>query len=222
MRIKICGITTREDAHLALHHGADALGFLVGLEYPSDDECSRETAAAIIATLPPMVSTVLVTHLIDPDAVIDAARVLRCSTVQLHGEFPPPEIPALRRALPHLKITRVVHVEDQSSVRAAAEIARWADALHLDTRTSTRLGGTGLVHDWEISGRIARDVAVPVILAGGLTPANVRQAIEIVRPYAVDVNTGVDLDNSPRKSPDRLRAFVESVRRARLEPTPIG
>lgn len=217
MRLKICGITTSDDAFLAIANGADALGFLIGLMYPSDDETTCEAAAEIVAALPPFVSTVLVTHQIDPEWVVNTSRALHCTTVQLHGEFPLQRIPDLRAALPYLKITRVAHVEGEGSVAQAVAIAEWADAVHLDTKTATRLGGTGRVHDWQVSARIVRSVRVPVILAGGLTPGNVRQAIETVRPYGVDVNSGVDLDASPRKSADKLRAFAESVRRARTE-----
>src|SRR5688572_27240231 len=165
MRFKICGITTSEDALLAVQHGADALGFLVGLDYPSDDEVTPDRAARIVADVPPFVSTVLVTHQIDPEWVVRTALVLRCTTLQLHGDFPLERIPDLRAAVPHLRITRVAHVEDAGSVALAAAIAEWADAVHLDTRTKTRVGGTGLVHDWQVSARIVREVRKPVILA---------------------------------------------------------
>ena len=222
MRFKICGIVSKQDALLAVAHGADALGFLDGLDYPSNDEVTRETAAAIIAAVPPFVSTVLVTHRIELPWIVEAARTIRCSTIQLHGNFPLPAIAALREQLPQVKISRVAHVVDDSSVALAAQVAAAADAVHLDTRTATRLGGTGLVHDWQISARIAREVAAPVILAGGLTAANVGQAIETVRPYAVDVNSGVDAGEGPEKSPDRLSAFADAVRRAQDQPAPAG
>lgn len=222
MRFKICGIVSKEDALLAVAHGADALGFLVGLDYPSDDETTETDAAAIIAAVPPFVSTVLVTHRLEPGWIIAAARSMHCTSLQLHGDFPLEQIPALRSALPHVKISRVAHVEHEGSLVLAATIGGWADAVHLDTRTATRLGGTGLVHDWTLSARIVGQAKVPAILAGGLTPQNVGQAIEIVRPYAVDVNSGVDLEGSPRKSPDKLRAFGDAVRRAYSELSPIG
>ncbi len=222
MRFKICGIVSRQDALLAVAHGADALGFLVGLDYPSNDEVTSATAADIIAAVPPFVSTVMVTHRVELPWIVETARAIRCSTIQLHGSFSLAAIPALREQLPHVKISRVAHVVDDGSVALAAQVAAAADAVHLDTRTATRLGGTGLVHDWRISARIAREVPAPVILAGGLTPANVGQAIDVVRPYAVDVNSGVDAGDGPDKSPDRLRAFSDAVRRAQDELSPAG
>jgi len=222
VRFKICGIVSKEDALLAVASGADALGFLVGLDYPSDDEIAEEAAAEIIAVVPPFVSTVLVTHRVDTAWIVAAARTLGCSTIQLHGSFPIERIPDVRAALPYVKISRVAHVEDEGSLSVAASIGDWADAVHLDTRTATRLGGTGLVHDWRLSARIVRQSKVPVILAGGLTPQNVKQAIEVVRPYAVDVNSGVDLDGGPGKSAEKLRAFADAVRRAQSELSPIG
>lgn len=222
MRFKVCGIVSKEDALLAVASGADALGFLVGLDYPSDDETTTAAAADIIAAVPPFVSTVLVTHRIATEWIVGAARAMRCTTLQLHGDFPPEQIPDLRAALPNVKIARVAHVESEGSLLLAETVAHWADAIHLDTRTATRLGGTGLVHDWTLSARIVRQTPTPTILAGGLTPLNVGPAIDVVRPWAVDVNSGVDHDGSPRKSPDKLRAFGEAVRRASVSAAPAA
>ena len=222
VRFKICGIVSKQDALLGVSHGADALGFLVGLDYQSNDEVTRETAADIIAVVPPFVSTVLVTHRVDMPWIVETACIVRCSTIQLHGQFPLEQIPLLRAQLPHVKISRVAHVESERAIQLATHVAEWADAVHLDTRTATRLGGTGLIHDWRISARIVQQVNAPVILAGGLTPVNVGRAIEVVRPYAVDVNSGVDAGDGPAKSPEKLRAFSEAVRRAQNELSPIG
>jgi phosphoribosylanthranilate isomerase len=114
--------------------------------------------------------------------------------------------------LPAVKIVTTVHVIDASSVAAAIEAAVHADAVLLDTRTSTRIGGTGVTHDWSISRRI-RDAIWPrpTILAGGLTPDNVAAAIARVAPYAVDVNSGVSLRRGV-KSPERMARFIAAVR----------
>lgn len=207
MRAKICGITSMEEARLAIEAGADALGFLVGLDYPSDDRLSAEEAREIVAGLPPFVSTVLVTHRTEPDWVEAACWKIRCSTVQLHGDYPLEEIPELRQRLPHLKILKAVHVEDEGAVARAREVERWVDAVLLDTKTATRIGGTGQTHDWGISARVVAALHRPVILSGGLNPENVVRAIEIVRPYAVDVNSGVENPDGS-KSPEKVRAFI--------------
>jgi phosphoribosylanthranilate isomerase len=111
-----------------------------------------------------------------------------------------------------MAIIKAVHVEGEDSIEVARQAAPYADAILLDTRTEARLGGTGLTHDWAISRRIRDAVAAtPVILAGGLTPGNVTGAIRQVRPYAVDVNSGVSLQRG-RKSPALVEAFVRAAR----------
>ena len=214
MRVKICGITDMADALMAVSFGAHALGFLIGLDYSTDDEIAPSVARDIIAEIPPFVSTVLVTHRTDPGWVVKTAREIGCSTVQLHGDMPLEAIPSIREELPHLRVTRVVHVTGETSVERAATVAKWADAIHLDTLTPTRVGGTGLTHDWSISARIVKEVGKPVILSGGLTPDNVRQAIATVRPFAVDVNTGVDAKSGVgsldgKKSAEKVRCFLD-------------
>jgi phosphoribosylanthranilate isomerase len=210
-RVKICGIRNLAEALEAVSAGADALGFLVGLAYASDDAVDATTARQIIDKVPPYVSTVLVTHEADPARIVRMCQTAGCTTVQLHGELPPRRIPDLRAALPGVRITAVVHVVDETALTAAAATAEFADAVHLDTRTAERLGGTGITHDWTISARIVRKVAKPVILAGGLTPDNVREAIDTVRPFAVDVNSGVE-DHDGAKSSVLLRAFVRRAK----------
>jgi phosphoribosylanthranilate isomerase len=211
-RVKICGNTSREEVGFAIARGVDALGFLVGLLYPSDDELSPTRAAEMIGSLPPFVTGVLVTHWSNLDEVRDLCRTVHPAAVQLHGDFGLEEIPSLRAAFPYLRIIKVIHVEDGAAVEAARRAAHFADAVLLDTRTETRLGGTGVVHDWSISRRI-RDALgdTPVILAGGLTPENVATAIASVRPYGVDVNSGVSL---ARGKKDR-RAVEEFIRIAK-------
>ncbi len=214
LRVKICGIASPEDARLAVEAGADALGFLVGLRYETADRLTPEKAQAIIAVLPPFVSSVLVTHLEDPAEVLAICRAANPQVLQLHGGYPLEEIGALRRELPHLKIVKAVHVSGEEAVEAARRAADYADAVLLDSRTASRLGGTGLTHDWSISRRIVEVVGeFPVILAGGLTPENVAAAVAQVQPFGVDVNTGVT-SVPGRKSPGRLSQFIDQARQA--------
>jgi phosphoribosylanthranilate isomerase len=207
MRVKICGIRNAEEARLALDCGADVLGFLCGLNYPTDDELDPPSAQRIIANLPPFVSTVLVTHQTHLDWVVQAYRQIGCNTIQLHGNFSIEGIPLLRRRVPGAKIIKAVSVVDESAIAVAKAAARHADAVLLDSRTAARIGGTGQTHDWNISARIVTALGKPVILAGGLTPENIRKAIETVRPFAVDVNSGVESTDGS-KSPERMRNFV--------------
>lgn len=212
VRVKVCGITTAEDAWTAIDLGVDALGFLVGLLHESEDELSAHDAGKIVEGLPPFIGTTLVTHRADPADVRDLVGHVRPQVVQLHGAYPLERISALREAFPAVKIIKAVHVDGEASIAAALEAARHADAVLLDSRTPTRIGGTGLTHDWSISRRIREALATtPVILAGGLTPDNVADAIERVQPYAVDVNSGVSLRRG-KKSPPLIEAFMRAAR----------
>jgi phosphoribosylanthranilate isomerase len=217
--VKICGTTSEADAELALSAGAGGLGFLIGLEYPSDDEIEPGAARAIIEKLPPFVASVLVTHRDDPAWIARTAREIGCNTIQLHGRLAAERLPTLRELVPWAKLVKTIHVDGPAALAEAEATAEFADALLLDTRTETRLGGTGLTHDWTVSAAIVRRVRKPVVLAGGLTPENVRDAIATVRPWAVDVNSGVE-DARGRKDPARVQSFVERARAAALSTHP--
>ena len=210
MRIKICGITTREDAELCVAAGADALGFLCGV--PSTVRCYLEPAkaSAIVAAMPPYVSTVIVTTLSDPAAVEQLAKQVPASTLQLHGPISPDGVAALRRVCPRLRLIKTVPVESADSVREARRWEPHVDALLLDTKGEGDIGGTGRVHNWDFSRRIRQTVSIPVILAGGLTPENVAAAAAAVQPFAVDVNSGVS--EGTRKEAERVRAFIAAAR----------
>jgi phosphoribosylanthranilate isomerase len=213
MRVKICGIRNLDEARMAVYGGADALGFLVGLNYRTDDELDAEAARRIIAEIPPFISSVLVTHKVDLDWVAQACLQTGSSIVQLHGDFALNQIPDLRRMLPNVRIIKAVNVVDISAVPRAKAASELADAVLLDSRTATRIGGTGKTHDWSISAGIVKMLDKPVILAGGLKPENVVQAVEQVRPFAVDVNTGVEFPDGA-KSPQRIADFVRLAKQA--------
>ncbi len=213
LKVKICGNTSLDEASMAISSGTDALGFLVGLRYATDDEIDATRAAEIIAAAPPLIATVLVTHRSDAQWVIETARVMGANTIQLHGDFSTRDVPRLRKELPGIKLIKAVHVHGPESIGEATETAKSYDAILIDTETATRIGGTGQTHDWSISARIVEGTSRPVVLAGGLTPENVRNAILTVRPYAVDVNSGVEHPDG-KKSPERVRAFISRAHHA--------
>lgn len=218
MRTKICGIDTRENAIAALEAGADALGFLVGITHLAEDKITTEAAKAIIESLPPFVSTVAVTHLRDTGKIVDMCRYLGVTTLQIHDFLPPEEVAECRRRLGGVKIIKAVHVidsEPEKTIAFAQSYVGVCDAILLDSRTADRLGGTGRTHDWDISREIVRSTSVPVILAGGLTADNVYAAVRKVRPFGVDVNSGVETDT--RKDPQKMKAFIEAAKRAEAE-----
>jgi phosphoribosylanthranilate isomerase len=211
MRVKICGVRRAEDALAALRAGADAVGCLVGLDYATADRVDPETARTIFAALPPFVARVLVTHRTVLADVTALMRESGATVVQLHGDFPLVAISALREAVPYASIVKSVHVTGEESIAAALTAARVADAVLLDTRTAERIGGTGATHDWSISAKIVAASPRPVILAGGLTPENVAQAVAVVRPFAVDVNSGTRGADG-FKDHAKISAFVANAR----------
>ena len=215
MRAKICGINTWENAEIALSCGADALGFLVGITHLAEDKIEVEDAKKIIDRLPPFVSTVAVTHLTDPKKSVEMCRYLGVTTLQIHDYIKPEEVAFCARELPGTKIIKAVHVIDNDkagTIEMAHSFEKVADALLLDSRMAERLGGTGRTHDWNISREIVEEMSLPVMLAGGLTDQNVYEAVRRVRPYAVDVNSGVEVNGD--KDPDKVRGFIENAKRA--------
>ena len=214
-RVKICGITSRSDLDASVSAGADAVGFLVGLAYPSEDELEPDRAAELIRELPPFVASVLVTHKVNVDEILALCSRVQATHLQLHGASALADIQIVRRAFPHLKITKAVHVVDYTAVDKAKATAGHVDGILLDTLTATRLGGTGITHDWAISRQITEAVfPTPVILAGGLSPTNVQEAILRVQPYGVDVNTGVSIKRGV-KSRDLVAQFVTTAKSVR-------
>ena len=211
MRVKICGIRRVEDALAAVEAGADAVGCLVGLDYAAPDSIDPATARGIFAALPPFVARVLVTHRTGLAEVTALVRESGATVVQLHGEFPTVAIPALHEALPYTAIVKSVHVKGDDTIAAALAAARAADAILLDTIARGRIGGTGTTHDWSISARITAASPKPVILAGGLNPENVAEAIAKVRPFAVDVNSGTRGADG-WKDHAKIRAFIAAAR----------
>ena len=209
--LKICGLRTEYEARAALAAGATALGMLVGLTHRAEDEATEAEARQLVSALGSGARLVLVTHLIDPGAIADLARRIGVSTIQVHGDVSPDGLRALRGLAPDACLIKAIHVTGPDAMARAEAFAPLADALLLDSRTADRLGGTGQTHDWSISRRIVDAVApVPVVLAGGLTPNNVANAIAQVRPAGVFVNSGVE-DPSGAKESVRMRAFITAA-----------
>jgi phosphoribosylanthranilate isomerase len=203
IRVKICGITSRDDARAAVEAGADALGFVFVEGTPRWIE--PEAAAAITAELPPFITAVGVFADRTTSEIERIAAVSGISVAQLHGDEPPEACVQLR--IPFVKAIRIAREGDLAHLAAYKE----ARAFVLDAYDPARLGGTGRTFPWAIAREAARQHRI--VLAGGLTPDNVAEAIAQVRPYAVDVSSGVE--TSPgRKDHRKLRAFIERARLA--------
>ena len=199
----------------AVDAGCDALGFIMGVTHRSSDVVTPAEAAKLIRRLPPFIEPVAVTHLQETEDLIRLVKDSRCTTLQIQDTIEPSEIDVIRDALPYAKIVKAVHVTGESAIAMGKRYEPYADALILDTRTGDQIGGTGIPHDWNISATIVATSAIPVILAGGLTPENVREAIRKVRPYGVDVHTGVKKDGV--RNPDRTLAFAREARNALMK-----
>lgn len=214
VRVKICGITSAEELRMAERAGAHAVGFLVGRLHASRDFLEPDVARALAHTVPPFVVPILVTHIEDQDEIVTLAEHVPTAVVQLHSDLPARALAELRARLAPRKIIGKVSVEDETALARAREIETFVDAIVLDSRdrASGRVGGTGTTHDWSISAHIVEGAKVPIILAGGLTPENVAAAVRTVRPWAVDVNSGVETREGG-KDPLRIEEFVAAARR---------
>lgn len=214
-RIKICCISSLEEAALAIAAGADALG-LVGAMPSGPGVIGDDLISAIVDRVPPPVASFLLTSETDAGAIVRHARRCRTDTLQLVDRVGPDAYPIIRAALPSRRLVQVIHVEGEETVGQAIEAAQHADAILLDSGRPAaavrELGGTGRTHDWAISRAIVEACPRPAFLAGGLTPANVGDAIRQVRPFGVDLCSGVRTDN--RLDAEKLRAFVHEVAKA--------
>lgn len=215
IRIKICCIASVEEARLAIAEGANAIG-LVSAMPSGAGVIPEERIPSIAAVVPPGVSSFLLTSRVTADTIIPQQKRCGVNTLQLVDRVAADELRELRAALPGVSLVQVIHVRGDAARREAKDVAPLVDALLLDSGNPDlpvkELGGTGRVHDWSISERIVREVAVPVFLAGGLREDNVRAAIDAVHPWGVDVCSG--LRPAGALDPARLRGFVARVREA--------
>lgn len=211
-RVKICCIGGVEEAKLAIDYGVAALGLVS--EMPSGPGVLAEGMIARVASsVPPAVSAVLLTSKVDTLGIIAQQRRLGVNTVQLCDRLQFGTYDDLRQALPGIAIIQVIHVIGPEAIDEALSIAPHVHGLLLDSGNPSvdikELGGTGRVHDWEISRRIRELVDVPVFLAGGLTPDNVVAAIRQVEPFGVDVCSGVRTNG--KLDERKLAQFFEQV-----------
>ena len=219
MVVKICGIKREQDALLAAQYGADAVGLLVGQIQRSPDFISPALAARICRALPSSVKAVLVTHLEGVDEIEGLLRETGITTVQLHSEITPDDIRELRRRLSNLSVFKSVHVTSAASIDYPEPFRQLVDGFVLDSINAAtgHVGGTGMAHDWSISRDIvARYSGTAFFLAGGLHPQNVRAAIELVKPFGVDVNSGTKGADG-FKDPCKLQTFIDEAKRADLK-----
>jgi phosphoribosylanthranilate isomerase len=203
VEVKICGITECEDALTAVGLGAGALGFVFA---PSPRRILPEKARCIISAIPPFVKTVGVFVNEEAATIRELINYCGLDLVQLHGDEPPD----FCRALMPCTI-KAVRIKDDSGPPMCAAYQTNVRALLLDTYVKDKAGGTGKTFDWQLAIKI-KEAGIPVILSGGLGPANIEEAVRVVRPYAVDVNSGVE-ERPGKKSYRMMKELMEKVGR---------
>ena len=198
-RVKICCISSVAEAEAAVAAGADAIG-LVSAMPSGPGVIGEDLIGEIAAAAPPALGTFLLTSKTEPAAIVAQQRRCGVNTIQLCDALDAGAYPALREALPGIALVQAIHVRDESAVAGAVGVAPMVDGLLLDSGNPSaqvkELGGTGRVHDWALSRRIVAEAPCPVFLAGGLNAGNVSEAIRAVRPYGVDLCTGVRTDGA--------------------------
>lgn len=201
VKVKFCGITEGEDALGAVNLGADALGFIFA---PSPRQILPEKARRIINALPPLVKTVGV--FVNEKVAVIRELINYCGLdlVQLHGDESPE---FCRKLLPYT--IKAFRIKDDSSLQTIGDYHASVRALLLDTYCKDKAGGTGKIFDWRLAVKI-KETGIPVILSGGLGPSNIAAAIRIVRPYAVDVNSGVE-ERPGKKSYRMMKELMETI-----------
>lgn len=213
IRIKVCCISSPEEARLAIRLGADALG-LVGRMPSGPGVVADELAAEVVRNTPPPIATFMLTSETTADDILAHQRRVGANTVQLVDAVAPQTYARLHEALPAVKLVQVIHVLDERNIaEALLAVQNGADALLLDSGNPNlavkELGGTGRVHNWLVSREIVSQSSVPVFLAGGLNPGNAREAVETVKPFGLDICSGVRTNG--HLDEQKLNAFMQAV-----------
>ncbi len=212
-RIKICCISSHEEARLATDYGANALG-LVGPMPSGPGPIALPLIREIASAISPGVSSFLLTAETTYDWILDVYHQTYPHVLQLVDEVENMDVyTRLKETIPQVKLVQVIHVIGEESLDEALRIAPFVDGLLLDSGNPKlrikELGGTGRVHDWRVSQKIVEQSGVPVFLAGGLSPENVREAIDHVNPYGVDICSG--LRTNGKLDVRKVEAFVKAV-----------
>jgi phosphoribosylanthranilate isomerase len=210
VRVKICGIKSADDAHAVADAGADFLGFHVGL-IGARSPLEAVDAGKVMREMPDG-SPVAVTSVSEPGRLVELARKTGAAVLQLYGDATPQQIAEVKAAMPPISVWKVINIAGDEAIAEAKKYDGVTDAIVLDrARRDGARGGSGQTLDWDIAKSIVEAVSTPVILAGGLNPENVAEAIHAVQPYGVDVNSGV---TNPDGSKDlaKVKLFIERAK----------
>lgn len=194
VKVKICCISSIEEARLAVAYGAAAIG-LVGRMPSGPGIITDELIHAIAKTVPPPTHTFLLTSETTTDNIIEHHRKVNTTTIQIVDALSGREYHKIREAIPNVQLVQVIHVLDEDSIKEAIEISEFVDAILLDSGNPNLptkvLGGTGKTHNWDLSKKIREEINLPVFLAGGINKDNIKKAIEHVQPYGIDLCSSV-------------------------------
>ncbi|HAK79416.1 MAG TPA: N-(5'-phosphoribosyl)anthranilate isomerase [Runella sp.] len=211
-RVKICCISSVAEARLAVAYGASALG-LVGKMPSGPGVITDDLIAEIAQQVPPPISTFLLTSETSVASIIEHHQKVNTTTIQIVDALAEGTYRQIRAQLPAVKLVQVIHVIDERTVEEAIEIAQHVDALLLDSGNPNlqvkELGGTGRVHNWALSRKIRESISIPLFLAGGIRAENVREAIETVEPFGLDLCSSVR--SNGQLDEQKLATFFEAV-----------
>ena len=212
IQVKICCISSIQEAKMAIENGANILG-LVGPMPSGPGIISNEKIAEIAQSVPTHIDTWLLTSETSAEKIIAHHKLVNTTAIQIVDKLKREEYQKIREALPVTKLVQVLHVLDESAINEAKGIANHIDYILLDSGNPygdlKTLGGTGNVHNWEISKKVVNSVAVPVFLAGGINSSNVVAAIHEVQPFGIDLCSGVRTEN--RLDTTKLKSFFQNI-----------
>jgi phosphoribosylanthranilate isomerase len=211
-RVKICCISSIVEAQLAIEYGASALG-LVGHMPSGPGVISDQLIAQIALSVPPPIATFLLTSETRAEAIIAHYAKVQTNTIQIVDALQEGSYQQIRQAIPHVKLVQVIHVIDEKTLEEAIHVSKFVDAILLDSGNPNlqvkELGGTGRVHNWALSRKIRDSIQIPLFLAGGIKAENVKEAIETVQPFGLDLCSSVRTNGLLDR--DKLARFFEAI-----------
>ncbi len=212
MKVKICGVKSDRDLNMAVNAGADAVGFITEVPVDSPRKISISEASRLISKVPVFVTSVLVIMPKNADEAVRLINEAKPTAVQIHNALPLADLRKIRET--GVKVIKTILVSDRADIKTLIDqINRFsgiADAVLLDTAVGGKTGGTGVSHNWELSEKLVLGADIPVILAGGLNPSNVSEAVQCVHPYAVDTASGVETNGN--KDEKKVIDFINNAR----------
>lgn len=212
MLVKICANKSIEEAKMCLDAGADIVGILVGQEHSSTDFVDKITARDICKFINRRCNVSLVTHLTNADEIIELTKFIGNDIIQIHSNINEDEVAKIKSCLPNIKLVRLIHMSSNGGIATDISKIKHADFYLLDSFNlkTDQVGGTGITHDWNKSRELIQKLNKPTFLAGGLTPDNVKTAIEIAKPQGVYVNSGCKFNG--KKNAEKVKLFVYNAK----------